>query len=298
MLVATAVVLDALTYAGWLFLAAVGLTLIYGVMRILNMAHGGFYAFGAYTAAAAVGAMTTAGLPAAASFLALFGAAIVVGVVCGLLVERGFLRFMYGRDEVLMVLVTYALFLIMEDLAKIIWGTDPYFAFLPYIHFGIVEVNGLPYQVYDLLFIGLALAIGIFLWWGINRTRLGKLMQVVIENRELAMAMGINVARIFTVTFVIGTMLGALGGALTAPKISVNPGIGVEVIVLSFAVVVIGGLGSMVGSIVGALIVGFVRALSVHFFPEFEVFVIYLVMAAILSVRPHGLFAQQEGRKI
>jgi branched-chain amino acid transport system permease protein len=247
MLVATAVVLDALTYAGWLFLAAVGLTLIYGVMRILNMAHGGFYAFGAYTAAAGVGAMMAAGFPAAASFIALFGAAVIVGLVCGLLVERGFLRFMYGRDEVLMVLVTYALFLIMEDLAKLIWGTDPYFAFQPYFYFGIVEINGLPYQIYDLLFIGLALVTGVILWWGINRTRIGRLMQVVIENRELAMSMGINVAMIFAVTFTIGTVLGALGGALTAPKISVNPGIGVEVIVLSFAVVVIGGLGSMIG---------------------------------------------------
>ncbi len=297
-MIATAVFLDGLVYSAWLFLTAVGLTLIYGVMRILNIAHGSFYALGAYAAASAVGAYFTYGFPAAGSFLLLFLAAIAVGLIAGLVIERGFLRFMYGRDEVLMVLVTYALFLVLDDLIKVVWGVDPYFAFQPYSYFGLIEINSLPYQVYDLLFILLALICGITLWWAINKTQLGKLMLVVIEDREISNALGINVTRIFTVTFLIGTALGALGGAVTAPKISVSPGIGVEVIVLAFAVVVIGGLGSIGGAIVGALIVGFARALSVHFAPEIELFVIYAVMAIILIVRPHGLFAREGGRKI
>lgn len=296
--VLTAVFLDALVYAAWLFLASVGMTLIYGVMRILNIAHGSFYAIGAYAAASAVGAYFSLGLPAAGSYLVLFLAAICAGVVIGLIVERGFLQFMYGRDEVLMVLVTYALFLVLDDLVKIVWGVNPYFAFQPYGYLGLIEIYDLPYQVYDLLFIVLAAVCGFALWWGINRTRLGKLMLVVIEDREISAALGINVTRIFTLTFIIGAILGALGGAMTAPKISVTPGIGVEVIVLAFAVVVIGGLGSIGGAAVGALIVGFSRALSVHFFPEVELFVIYAVMALILTVRPHGLFARAGGRKI
>ncbi len=159
-MVLTAVFLDALVYAAWLFLASVGMTLIYGVMRILNIAHGSFYAIGAYAAASAVGAYFSLGLPAAGSYLVLFLAAICAGVVIGLIVERGFLQFMYGRDEVLMVLVTYALFLVLDDLVKIVWGVNPYFAFQPYGYLGLIEIYDLPYQVYDLLFIVLAAVCG------------------------------------------------------------------------------------------------------------------------------------------
>lgn len=298
MTTALAILLDGLVYAAWLFLVAVGLTLIYGVMRILNIAHGSLYALGAYVAAFAIDLWFRHALPVAASFALLPLAAIGVGALFGPLIERGMLRLVRGRDEVVLVLVTYALFLIFEDLIKLAFGVDPYFAFQPYGLLGTVRLGRLPYAVYDLVLIGVAGLIGLAVWFGLEHTRSGKLLVAVIHDREMAMAMGVDVDRLFTLTFVIGTALAALGGALAAPRLSVVPGIGVEVIVLAFAVVVIGGLGSIPGAMVGALVVGLVRAAAVHLLAQVELFVIYGVMAAVLAVRPHGLFARTEVRRI
>lgn len=298
MLTAVAISLDGLGFAAWLFLASVGLTLIYGVMRILNIAHGGFYALGAYSAAWAIGLYTQTGQTIALTYLIIPVAALIVGVVAGLTIERGVMRYMYGRDEVLMVLVTYAIFLILEDVTKLIWGTDSYIAYQPAYWLGTIEIFGIPYTVYKLLTIGIALTVGFVLWWGLTRTRTGKLLLVVINDREISSALGINVTLFFTATFVIGATLGALGGALTAPEISVVPGIGAEIIVMAFAVIVIGGMGSIGGAMIGALIVGFARALSVHLYPPAELFSIYIVMALVLAIKPYGLFALSEGRKI
>jgi branched-chain amino acid transport system permease protein len=292
------IVVDGLVYASWLFMVAVGLTLIYGVMRILNIAHGSLYAVGAYAAASLVGAWLAADYPPALSYLLLLLVALVVGVVLGIAVERGILRFMYGRDEVLLVLVTYAIFLILEDATKVIWGVSPYFASQPYTMLGNIELLGLPYPVFDFALMALALLTGGALSWGLNRTRTGKLLVAVIHDREMSRAFGINVTAVFLVTFVVGSVLGALGGAFTAPKISVQPGIGVEVIVIAFAVVVTGGLGSIGGAMIGALIVGIVRAAAIHLLPEVELFVVYGVMSLVLAFRPHGLFARPELRKI
>lgn len=298
MLTAVAIAVDGLGFAAWLFLSSVGLTLIYGVMRILNIAHGGFYALGAYSSAWAIGLYAQTGNTIALTYLIIPLAALVAGVVAGLLIERGILRFMYGRDEVLMVLVTYALFLILEDVTKLIWGTQSYVAYQPAFYLGTIEVFGIPYTVYKFMIIGVAMATGGLLYWGLNHTRVGKLLLVVIEDREVSSALGINVTRFFTITFIVGATLGALGGALTAPEISVSPGIGAEIIVMAFAVIVIGGMGSVGGAMIGALIVGFARAASVHIYPPAELFSIYLVMAAVLAVKPYGLFALAEGRKI
>jgi branched-chain amino acid transport system permease protein len=294
----TAILLDGTIYFSWLFIVSIGLTLTYGVMRILNIAHGSFYAFGAYTAASAIGAYFAAGLPAAGGYLLLLAAGILVGAVAGLLVERGLLRPMYGRDEIVLVLVTYAAFLVFEDTTKLVWGVDPYLPHEPYTLLGRVGIAGISFAVYDLGLLSVALLLGAAAWWTLERTRQGKLLRVVIHDREISAAMGINVGRMFTVTFVIGAMLGALAGALTAPGISVVPGVGVDVIVLAFAVSVIGGLGSVAGAAVGALIVGLVRAAAVHLMPEVELFVIYGVMAIVLAFRPEGLFGRAAARKI
>ncbi len=298
MLTFVAIILDGIVYASWLFIVSLGLTLIYGVMRILNIAHGSLYALGAYAAASLIGVYFSQGYPPYASYALLLVSAIIVGLVSGLLIERGVLRLMYGRDEVVMLLVTYAIFLVLEDVMKLLWGVDPYFAYQPYGILGLVDVFGLPYMVYDFGFVGIAVVSGAAVWWGLKRTRAGKQLIAVIHDREMSVALGINVPAIFTVTFILGAMLAALGGAFTAPKISVFPGIAVEVIVLAFAVVVIGGLGSVGGAMIGALLVGLARAAAVHLFPEVELFVIYGVMALVLAVRPHGLFAAPEARKI
>jgi len=298
MLTLVAIVVDGLVYSSWLFIVALGLTLIFGVMRILNVAHGGLYSVGAYTAAWMIGVYFERGFPALLSYAVLLLAAILVGLVLGLLIERGLLRFFYDRDEVIIVLVTYAVFLILEDLTRLVWGTSPYFAYQPYAQLGNTQAGELNFSNYDLSLIGLALVTGGVLWWSLNRTRWGMLLRVVIHDRELAQAMGIHVARVFTLTFVIGAILGALGGAFTAPMISVSSGIGVQVIVLAFAVVVIGGMGSIPGAILGALIVGLSRSAAVHLLPQLELFVIYGVMSLVLTFRPQGLFVRAAARKI
>jgi branched-chain amino acid transport system permease protein len=293
-----AVLVDGVIYASWLFIIAAGLTTIYGVMRILNMAHGSLYALGAYAAASLAGAWLRAGWEPMGSYAMLVLAALLVGLVVGPLIERGLLRFCYGRDEVVLVLVTYALFLIIEDVIKLVWGVESYFVSEPYGLLGNLEMGALSYPLYSAVLVGAAVAVGVGLRFGIYGTRYGKLLTAVIHDREVSAAMGIDVNRVYLVTFTLGTMLAAIGGALTAPTVSVVPGMGVEVIVLAFAVVVIGGLGSMQGAMLGALIVGLVRSAAVHFFPQVELFSIYLVMALVLAVRPRGLFVAAEARKI
>lgn len=295
-----AIIFDGAIYASWLFLVAAGLTVIYGVMRVLNMAHGSFYAIGAYSAASMVGWFFSGepGNPYL-SYLLLIGCALVSGTLIGLLVERGLLRFLHGKDEILMVIVTYALLLILEDATKLVWGVDPYFAFQPYRLLGQTEIaEGLRFATYDIALILVALAIGMGAWFALNRTNQGRLLRAVIHDREIAVAMGVNVNAMFAATFAIGSVLGALAGALTAPAISVTPGIGIEVIVLAFAVVVVGGLGSIGGAAAGAVLVGLARSFAVHMAPEFELFVIYGVMFLVLAIRPQGLFGQTLVRRI
>ncbi len=298
MLTSIAIVIDGLIEASYLFLVALGLTLIFGVMKILNTAHGSLYAFGAYASATAIGWWFAQGLPAWGSFPLILAVAIAVGTFIGLLMERGLLRRMYGRDEVIIVLVTFAAFLMLEDVIIWIWGGNPYFAFQPYKLLGETRIGTLVYSNYDFALIALSVALGALTWFGLSRTSSGRLLLAVIHDPEMASAFGINVRRYFTATFVIGAILGCLGGAVMAPKISVAPGIGVEVIVLAFAIVVIGGMGSIWGAIVGALAVGLARAASVHLFPQLELFVIYAVMTLVLIFRPEGLFMRPKARKI
>ena len=293
-----AVLIDGLIYSSWLFIIAVGLTLIYGVMKILNIAHGSLYALGAYSAASLAGYWINHGYPPMGSYAVMLVAAILVGLIAGPVIERGLLRFMYGKDEIVLVLVTYAVFLILEDFVKLAWGVDPYFIAQPYGLLGSFDVGDLTYPNYNLVLFGAAVFIGVVLAWVLTKTRQGKMLRAVIHDREMSGAMGINVDRVYFITFTVGAMLGALGGALTAPMISVQPGIGAETIVLAFAVVVIGGLGSLPGAALAALLVGIVRSAAVHYRPELDLFSIYLVMAVVLIVRPKGLFSAQEARKI
>ena len=293
-----AVLIDGLIYSSWLFIIAVGLTLIYGVMKILNIAHGSLYALGAYSAASLAGLWINQGYPPMGSYAVLVVAAILVGLIAGPLIERGLLRFMYGKDEIVLVLVTYAVFLILEDFVKLVWGVDPYFISQPYSLLGSFDIGNLTYPIYNLVLFGAAVTIGAVLAWVLTKTRQGKMLLAVIHDREMSGAMGINVGRVYFITFTVGAMLGALGGALTAPMISVQPGIGAETIVLAFAVVVIGGLGSLPGAALAAILVGLVRSAAVHYRPELDLFSIYFVMAVVLIVRPKGLFSAQEARKI
>ena len=295
---AVTILVDGLTYASWLFIVALGLTLVFGVLKILNIAHGSFYALGAYAAASFVGWGASLKWAPGFSIVAMLLAAVAVAVVVAPLTERLLLRFFYGRDEVLLVLVTYALFLIMEDVTKLVWGANPYYVSEPYSLFGNVSFGRQTWVGYDFALVVLAVVVGVAVWWVLNRTRVGKVTLAVIHSAEIASSMGVNVSRVYIGAFSVGIFLAALGGAFTAPMISVQPGVSVGVIIVSFAVVIIGGLGSIEGAAVGALIVGLARSFAVHVAPVAELFSIYIVMAVVLMFRPEGLFQRTQARLI
>ena len=298
MQLALTILVDGISYASWLFIVALGLTLVFGVLKILNIAHGSFYALGAYATATAVAWVNGAGLPPMWSLPTMLLAALAVALLVAPLTERSLLRFYYGRDEVLLVLVTYAMFLMLEDITKLIWGANPYYVSEPYALFGNIDIGRQSYVGYDLFLVLLALVVGAVVWWSLNRTRTGKIVTAVIHSPEIASSMGVNVSRVYMGAFVAGIFLAALGGAFTAPMISVQPGVSVGVIIISFAVVIIGGLGSIEGAAIGALIVGLARACAVHLMPVAELFSVYLVMALVLVFRPQGLFQRIQARKI
>ena len=292
------ILLDGLQFSSYLFIVSAGLTIIFGVMKILNVAHGSFYAWGAYTAAFFIGKFSDMGLPDALGFLIILAAAIVVGVILGFIIEQGILKHMYERDEVLIVLATFGLFLVLEDIILIAFGTDPYFAYQPMALLDSVELGGITRDVYGITLIGVAAVVAVGCWWLLNKTKWGTLLKAVIFDREMGISMGINVPLVYTLTFIGGAILGGLGGAYIAPTISVAPGLGTEVIVLSFAVVVVGGMGSIAGAAIGSLIIGLLRAIAVHELPQVELFVVFAVMAVVLVFRPEGLFAPAKPRKI
>ena len=295
---ALTILLDGLQFSSYLFIVSAGLTIIFGVMKILNVAHGSFYAWGAYTAAFFIGKFSDMGLPDALGFLIIVAAAIVVGVILGFIIEQGILKHMYERDEVLIVLATFGLFLVLEDIILIAFGTDPYFAYQPMALLDSVELGGITRDVYGMTLIGVAAVVAVGCWWLLNRTKWGTLLKAVTFDREMGISMGINVPLVYTLTFIGGAILGGLGGAYIAPTISVAPGLGTEVIVLSFAVVVVGGMGSIAGAAIGSLIIGLLRAIAVHELPQVELFVVFAVMAVVLVFRPEGLFAPAKPRKI
>ncbi len=298
MLLLATILVDGVTYASWLYIVALGLTLVFGILKILNIAHGSFYAVGAYAGASLATWLAVLKWAPGWSLLALLFSAVVVAAALAPIVERGLFRSFYGRDEVLLVLITYALFLVLEDATKLVWGANPYYASDLYQIFGNVKFGNQSYVGYDFMLIGVAVIVGIAVWYGLNKTRTGKTVAAVIHSAEIASSMGVNVNRVYTFAFMFGIFLAALGGALTAPMISVQPGLSVGVVIVSFAVVIIGGLGSVEGAAIGALVVGLARAVSVHLYPPAELFSIYVVMAIILIWRPEGLFQRIQARKI
>ena len=298
MSIAPIILIDGIAFASWLFLVSVGITFIFGVLRILNVAHGSLYAVGAYLGATFVLQFAGAESRSFLVFPLLLLAAVVVGITLGPLIEWVFLRRVYGEDEVIGLLTTFALFLILEDVASLIWGIQPYLVDGPFRMLGRVRLAGIAFAGYPFLLTAIAVVAGLSLWFVIHHTSFGRQVTCVISDREIAGALCINVPLIDVMAFALGTFLAALGGAFTAPMISVEPGIGVSVIVLAFAVVGIGGLGSIGGAALGCIIVGITRAAAVHLFPELELFVIYALMVLVLLWRPQGFFGAIELRKI
>lgn len=292
-------IFDGIANAALVFLVAVGLTLVFGVLRILNVAHGSFYAIGAYVTASVGGAIFAAGYSPWLAFPLMIVAACLVGVVLGAPIEKFLLRRIYDAEEALQLLVTFAVFMILEDVQRLVWGTQPYFESSALVALGNIEVLGITYTVFQLIFLPLvALAVLIGLRLFLRHTLSGKLILAVTEDREGAASIGIDADRVYMLTFVIGTALAAFGGALASATTSVVPGMGADMIVLSFAVAATAGLGQIEGAALAALLIGLGRSFAIYLMPELEVLIPYLIMLLVLLWRPQGLFGVAQSRKI
>ena len=290
--------LDGLTQAALLFLVALGLTLIFGVLRILNVAHGSLYAFGGYAAATA-GRLIANGDSIPLSLLALLLGALVVGLILGAVIEFCLIRRILDFDPVMQLLATFAVFMILEDLQRLVWGASPVSVTHAVDAMGTLKVGVVTYTAYQLLLLPTtAVLVFIGLRWALARTRFGRQVMAVTHHREVASAMGINAQRIGLLTFCLGAVLGTLGGALASPTTSLVPGIGGDMMVLSFAVVAVAGLGQITGTAVAALLIGLAKAFAVYLLPELDVLVPYLIMLLVLLWRPQGLFAVAEARRV
>jgi branched-chain amino acid transport system permease protein len=288
-------VLNALFYAAVLFLIAAGLSLIYGVMRIVNLAHGTLYAFGAYVSAWAVGSAfglaLTGKLGLVGSFLLLPAGAIAVAVL-GAALEPTLLRPFYGRPEEYHLLLTFGLLMILEDMMKLLFGGTPLSAGLIMDQMGSIPIGRLLYPTYNLVVVAIGVLAAVGLWWFIYRTKFGVILRATSQDRRMAAALGIDVGKVYVQAFAIGCFMAGLGGAVVVPSQAAVLGMGIDALVLAFVVIVIGGLGSLEGALVGALIVSFVRTAGIQFFPEIELAVLYLIATAVLIVRPTGLFGR------
>ena len=282
-------VLNSLFYASVLFLIAAGLSLIFGVMRIVNLAHGSLFAIGAYIGAWLVGRAIGFGVPVTWLLLVIPIAALAVALV-GIVIEPLLLRPFYRRAEEYQLLVTFGLLLILEDLMRLVWGALPLTADTVMDTMPVVHIGALVYPGYNILVIGIGIAAAILLWVVIYGTKFGVLLRATSQDRRMAAALGLNVGLVYVAAFAIGCFMAGLGGAIVVPSHAAVLGMGVEALVLAFVVVVVGGLGSLKGALVGALIVSFVRTAGIQFFPEVELAVLYLIAAVVLIARPTGLF--------
>jgi len=291
--------LNGLQFGLMLFLLAAGLTLVFGIMDMINLAHGSLYMLGAFLASTFVQltGSFTAGVLLAVPATALLGMALEVSV----------LRTLYARDHMAQVLATFALILIINELTRLVWGSDAALP-MPGALSGPVELMpGLPYPAYRLLIIGVGLAVALLLFVLVTRTKVGMLVRAGASNREMALAMGVNIKLLFTVVFGAGAALCAVAGAMLAPLLAVQVGMGENILILAFVVIVIGGIGSIRGALVGALLVGIVDTIGRAFLPIlFGLFFqprvasaagpaiasvsIYLLMAVVLYFKPQGLF--------
>ena len=282
--------LNALIYASVLFLIAGGLSLIYGVMRIVNLAHGNLYAFGAYVTAWAVGLVATG--DSVVLQLAVVPAGAVAAAAAGALLEPTLLRPFYKRAEEYQLLVTFGLLMILDDVIRFIWGAYPLSASVLFENFGSINIGELPYPIYNFLVLAIGAAAAVFLWGFIYRTKFGVVLRATSQDMRMSSALGVNVNRIYVQAFTLGCFMAGLGGAVIVPSQSAVLGMGVDALILSFIVVVIGGLGSLEGALVGALIVGVIREAGIAWFPEIELAILYLIAALVLLVRPAGLFGR------
>lgn len=283
-------VLNSFFYASVLFLIAAGLSLIFGVMGIINMAHGSLYALGAYVTAWVITAVP-GDLPFVVLLLLLPVGAVAVALV-GLVIEPTLIRPLYKRPEEYQLLITFALLLVLEDIMHLVFGGIPLSASAVIDRMGSFPIFDLIYPTYNLLVIAVGALAALCLWAFIYRTKFGVILRAASQDMRMASALGVNIKRVYVQAFGIGCFLAGLGGAIVVPSQAAVLGMGIDNLILAFVVVVIGGLGSLRGAFIGALVVSFTRTFMVQFFPELELAVLYLIAAGVLLVRPTGLFGK------
>jgi branched-chain amino acid transport system permease protein len=276
---------NALSQAALLFFLGVGLTLIFGIMRIVNFAHGALYMLGAFIGYSVVRATGT-------FWLALALAPIVVGVL-GTAFEFTILRRLYRRDAHAFLMVTFGLALVVSEAVRLIWGPDALQVPPPKLLSGIVFLLGEPFPVYRLFLAAAGIVVAFVIWQSLERTRLGLLVRATSQNAEMVHALGVDVNLVRSAVFGVGCGLAALGGILAAPLVTASHGMAATVIIDAFVIVIIGGMGSFVGSLIGALLVAFVQVFGNYFFPDFALASMYLLMLLVLVVRPGGLLGKE-----
>lgn len=267
-----------------LFIVASGLSLVLGVLRIPNIAHGSLYmigAFMAYSVATVIGG-------AAGFWVALVAAPLLVALL-SLAVERGIFQQLYDREHLMLLLFTFSLTLVFNDLVKIVWGSDYRSLMPPVILQGSYSLLGLPFPRYNLFLLTLGPLVAFGLWFLTNKTRIGKIARAAAVDREMVDAMGINVRQVFAAVFVIGCFLAGLGGALVAPTQNITQGMDHAIIIEAFLIVIIGGLGNIWGALLGALIFGLTDAIGILIWPQFAIVFPYAAVVIILTFRPKGL---------
>jgi len=276
-------VLNGLTFAALLFVVASGFTLIFGLLRIVNLAHGALYLVGGYVGYAVA--------VATGSFIVAVAAAVVAVAAAGWVLSEGLLRFVRGH-ELRQVLLTLGVALVLNDMALVIWGGDTLTVPIPEMLRGPVQLFGIFYPTYRLFVLATGCLVFVALWLLLHRTRLGALIRAGVDDAEMVEASGIDIRRVFLMTFLLGSALAGLGGLLGGAFLSLYPSADAEILVFSLAVVIIGGRGSLVGVAVGSLLVGLLNTFGQVMFPEFAYFVIFGPMAALLAFRPLGLFGK------
>lgn len=279
--------LNAIQYGLLLFLLASGLTLIFGIMGVINLAHGSFYMIGAYMAFALAPLL-------GGHFVTMLLAGVALTVALGYALEWAFFSYLYEREHLQQVLMTFGLILVFEELRSILVGNDVHGVPLPGWLSGSFELAELmSYPWYRLFASGVCLAVALALYWVVNRTRLGMMVRAGASNRDMVRGLGIDVKRLYRIVFAIGVALAALAGMIAAPMSSVYPGMGSSVLIICFVVVVIGGIGSITGALLASLLVGFVDTFGKLFFQELSGMSVYLLMALVLVWRPQGLMGQR-----
>jgi branched-chain amino acid transport system permease protein len=276
-------------HASTLFLVAAGLQVVFGVQKVFNLACGTLYALGAYFGITVVKLLVDHGFPKPLFIVPLIAAGLIIGLV-GPFIERGLMRFVYDRDETFQLLLTFGIVMMLEDVIKFVWGTSPQSTGGIDMVYGQLSVFGATVPVYNLIVIACSVLIAILIGYILMNTRFGRIIRATADKKEMSEALGINMRSVYIKVFTLGTVLGTLGGALVIPAGAAVSEMGMDLIVLAFAVVVIGGLGSMKGALAGALIVGILKSVAISFYPEMEMLTIYLIVIVVLVVKPQGLF--------